>query len=58
LLSAGQISSATIATITSAVGSMAGTVAGNATTTNTNLRKRVCAAVLMVMASAEYLIQK
>jgi hypothetical protein len=58
LLSAGQISSATIATITSAVGSMAGTVAGNATTTSTNLRKRVCAAVLMVMASAEYLIQK
>jgi hypothetical protein len=37
---------------------MAGTVTGNATQTATNLRKRVCASVLMVMASAEYLIQK
>lgn len=58
LLSAGQLSAATVNTITAAVGSMAGTVAGNATTTATNLRRRVCAAVLMVMASAEYLIQK
>ena len=58
LLSAGQLSSTTADTITSAVGSMAGTVAGNATTTATNLRRRVCATVLMVMASAEYLIQK
>jgi len=58
LLSAGQLGSATVATIATAVGSMAGTVAGNATTTATNLRRRVCAAVLMVMASAEYLVQK
>jgi hypothetical protein len=58
LLSAGQLGSATVGTITTAVGSMAGTVANNATTTATNLRKRVCAAVLMVMASSEYLIQK
>ncbi len=58
LLSGGQLSSATVGTITTAVGSMAGTVANNATTTATNLRKRVCAAVLMVMASSEYLIQK
>ena len=58
LLSAGQLSSATVDTITTAVGSMAGTVAGNTTTTGTNLRRRVCATVLMVMASAEYLIQK
>ncbi len=58
LLSGGQLSAATVATITTAVGSMAGTVVGNATTTATNLRKRVCATVLMVMASAEYLIQK
>jgi len=33
-------------------------VVNNATTTASNLRKRVCAAVLMVMASSEYLIQK
>jgi uncharacterized protein (DUF1800 family) len=58
LLSGGQLSSTTLGTITTAVGSMAGTVAGNATATTTNVRKRVCAAVLMVMASAEYLIQK
>lgn len=58
LLSAGQLSSATVNTITTAVGSMAGTVVNNASATATNLRKRVCAAVLMVMASAEYLIQK
>ena len=58
LLAAGQLGSATVATIATAVGSMAGTVAGNATTTATNLRRRVCATVLMVMASAEYLVQK
>ncbi|MFZ4649529.1 MAG: DUF1800 domain-containing protein [Rubrivivax sp.] len=58
LLAAGQLSSATVATLTTAVGSMPGTVAGNATTTATNLRRRVCAAVLLVMASAEYLVQK
>lgn len=58
LMGAGQLSAATVATITTAVGSMAGTVAGNATTTATNLRRRVCAAVLLVMASAEYLVQK
>jgi uncharacterized protein (DUF1800 family) len=58
LLSGGQLSTATVGTITNAVGSMAGTVAGNANTTAMNLRRRVCAAVLLVMASAEYLIQK
>ncbi len=58
LLSGGQLSGSTQATITTAVGSMAGTVAGNATSTATNLRRRVCATVLMAMASAEYLIQK
>ncbi len=58
LLSGGQLSAATVTTITTAVGTMAGTVTGNATQTATNLRKRVCATVLMVMASAEYLIQK
>ncbi len=57
LLCAGQLSSSTAATITTAVGNMAGTVS-NTTTTATNLRNRVCAAVLMVMASADYLIQK
>ena len=58
LLSGGQVSSETINTIATVVGTMAGTVVGNSTTTATNLRRRVCAAVLLVMASAEYLIQK
>ena len=57
LLCGGQLSVATQNLITTAVGSMAGVVAST-TTTGTNLRLRVCAAVLMVMASAEYLIQK
>jgi hypothetical protein len=34
------------------------TVAGNSAATAINLRRRVCATVLLVMASAEYLIQK
>ena len=58
LLAGGQLSTATVSAITAAVGSMLGTVTGNATQTTTNLRRRVCATVLMVMASAEYLIQK
>ena len=58
LLSAGQLRSTTVTTITTTVGGMAGTVPGNATSTATNLRRRVCATVLMVMACAEYLIQK
>ena len=58
LLAAGQLSAATLKIITDAVTAMAGTVTGNATQTDTNMRKRVCAAVLMVMASAEYLVQK
>jgi len=58
LMSSGQLSDATINTIASVVGSMAGTVVGNASATDTNLHRRVCAVVLMVMASAEYLIQK
>ncbi len=51
LLCAGQLSGTTVATITSTVGTMA-------STTDSNKRNRVCAAVLMVMACAEYLIQK
>ncbi len=51
LLCAGQLSLATHNLIVTAVGSMA-------SSTTDNKRKRVCAAVLMVMASAEYLIQK
>jgi uncharacterized protein (DUF1800 family) len=58
LLSGGQLASDTVSMITATVGGMAGTVAGNATTTATNLRRRVCASVLLVLASAEYLIQK
>lgn len=58
LLSAGQLSAATVASITVAVGSMPKTVVGNSASTATNLRRRVCATVLLVMASAEYLIQK
>ena len=51
LLCAGQLSANTVTTITNAVGTMA-------SSTDTNKRNRVCAAVLMVMACAEYLIQK
>ena len=51
LLCAGQLSAGTVATITSTVGGMA-------SSTDANKRNRVCAAVLMVMACAEYLIQK
>lgn len=51
LLCAGQLSAATVSTITSAVGAMA-------STTSDHLRRRVCAAVLLVMASSEYLVQK
>jgi uncharacterized protein (DUF1800 family) len=58
LLAAGQLSAATVKLITDTVTAMAGTVTGNATQTDTNMRRRVCAAVLMVMASAEYLVQK
>lgn len=58
LLAAGQLSAPTVKIITDAVSAMDGTVNGNATQTDTNMRRRVCAAVLMVMASAEYLVQK
>jgi hypothetical protein len=58
LLAAGQLSAPTVKLITDTVTAMAGTVTGNATQTDTNMRRRVCATVLMVMASAEYLIQK
>jgi uncharacterized protein (DUF1800 family) len=51
LLCAGQLSATTVAAITNAVGTMA-------SSSDTNKRNRVCAAVLMVMACAEYLIQK
>jgi uncharacterized protein (DUF1800 family) len=57
LLCAGQLSGGTVASIANTVGSMAHVVA-SATTTATNLRNRVCAAVLMVMACPEYLVQK
>lgn len=58
LMSGGQLSADTVNTITTAVGSMAGTITGNATQTATNLRRRVCAVILMVMSCAEYLVQK
>jgi len=58
LLSAEQLSAATVKTITDAVGSMPKTVVGNSAQSAINLRRRVCATVLLVMASAEYLIQK
>ncbi len=51
LLCAGQLSTATVNTITTAVGTMA-------STTTDNKRNRVCATVLMAMACAQYLIQK
>ena len=51
LLCGGQLSAANAALITNAVGAMASATA-------TNQRNRVCAAVLLVMASAEYLAQK
>ncbi len=57
LLCAGQLSTTTVTTIANTVASMAAAVA-SATTTATNLRNRVCAAVFMVMACPEYLVQK
>ena len=51
LLCAGQLSAATVGTITTAVGTMA-------STSTDNQRNRVCGAVLLVMAGAQYLIQK
>ncbi len=58
LMAAGQLSAATVKLITDAVGLMKQTEPASATNTATNLRRRVCAAVLMVMASSEYLVQK
>jgi hypothetical protein len=54
LMCAGQLSAATQALIVSALNATAVTAAS----TDAVKRNRVCAAVLMVMASAEYLIQK
>ena len=51
LLCAGQLSPATVSAITAAVGSMTSATADNK-------RNRVCAAVLLTMAGAQYLIQK
>ena len=51
LFCAGQLSANTVTTITTTVGSMA-------STSEAQRRNRVCAAVLMVMACAEYLVQK
>lgn len=51
LLCAGQLSTATVDIIVAAVSK-------TAVTTPTDKRRRICAAVLLVMASAEYLIQK
>lgn len=51
LLCAGQLSGANVSTITAAVGTMASASADNK-------RNRVCAAVLLIMACAQYLIQK
>jgi uncharacterized protein (DUF1800 family) len=58
LLCAGQLSASNVTLITTTVGGMKGTDATSATNTATNLRRRVSAAVLLVMASAEYLVQK
>lgn len=58
LLCAGQLSAANVTLITNTVGTMKGTDATSTTNTAKNLRNRVCAAVLMVMACAEYLVQK
>jgi uncharacterized protein (DUF1800 family) len=57
LLCAGQLSSATVSLISNALVTMPGVVTST-TTTATNMRNRVCAAVLLTMACAEYLIQK
>jgi hypothetical protein len=54
LLCAGQLSSATQTLIVTALNATPVT----ATSTDTVKRNRICAAVLMMMASAEYLIQK
>ncbi len=54
LLCAGQLSGATQTLIVNALNATAVT----ATSTDTVKRNRICAAVLMVMASSEYLIQK
>jgi uncharacterized protein (DUF1800 family) len=54
LMCAGQLSSATVALIVNALNATPVT----ATSSSTLKRNRVCAAVLMVMATAEYLIQK
>jgi uncharacterized protein (DUF1800 family) len=58
LLCAGQLSTSNVTLITTTVGGMKGTDATSVTNTATNLRRRVSAAVLMVMACAEYLVQK
>lgn len=54
MLCAGQLSAGTVSTIVSTLNATAVT----ATSTASIKRNRVCAAVLMVMAGAEYLIQK
>jgi hypothetical protein len=54
LLCAGQLSAATQTLIVTAINATAVTAASS----DTVKRNRICAAVLMVMASAEYLIQK
>ena len=61
LLCAGQLSSANVSLIATTLGGMKGTDTSkpeNTTNTANNLRRRVCAAVLMTMACAEYLVQK
>jgi uncharacterized protein (DUF1800 family) len=54
LLCAGQLSAGTVSTIVATLNATALT----STSSDANKRNRVCAAVLMVMAGAEYLIQK
>jgi uncharacterized protein (DUF1800 family) len=54
ILCAGQLSAGTVSTIVSTLNATAVTANSSATVK----RNRVCAAVLMVMAGAEYLIQK
>jgi len=54
LLAAGQLSAATVTTIVNALQAVSVTASSSATVK----RNRVCAAVLMVMASVEYLVHK
>lgn len=57
LLCGGQLSSGTVDFIATTIGSMKGVEASSVNTAR-NLRRRAAAAIFMVMASAEYIVQK